>query len=142
MASQVPSVNPGVIISNLGQIDGLTHIAFTTSSGNLAPVSGSNIVNGPVQLFGGALGNVTGGVAFLKLYDLAAATPLSGVAADAVFIIPGNVAGAGSNFTINGMPHNCGMQFFNGMQALVTLNGALADASTTSTGVSVTMWVR
>lgn len=138
-----PSLQAPPNTTVIGQTNGLTHLAFTVTSGQLAPSTGiSNLVAGPCEVFGGALGNVTGGAAFLKLYDLAANTALSGVPADAVFVIPGNAAGAGANFTINGLPNNAGMQFFNGLNALVTANPALADASAVSGGVVVTLWVR
>jgi len=138
-----PSLSDPRNTTALGLTNGLTHLCFTVVSGTLAPQGGiSNLVPGPCEVFGGALGNVTGGAAFLKLYDQPANTALSGVPADAVFIIPGNAAGGGSNFTINGMAYNAGLQFLNGLNALVTANPALADASTISAGVVVTLWVR
>jgi hypothetical protein len=136
--------------NQVGQANGLLPITFTVNSGALAPSTGiSLLVAGPLQVFHIAGGNVTGGAAYLKLYDQAVTfisgvqqTSLSSIPATASYMIPGNVAGAGTNIHLTGLPANLGGQFFQGLTALVTANAALADQSATSTGVNVTIWYK
>lgn len=134
-----------------GIANGLLPITFTVLSGATSPQSGfTALVNQPCQVFAIQAGNITGGPAYLKLFDQPATTfisgiqqtSLSGINATANFMIPGNIAGAGTNILLNGMAWNGGGQFFNGLSATVTANAALADNSATSLGVNVTLWYK
>lgn len=114
-----------------GNVDGLNAFSMVSTSG----LSLTVINDGPCQLMQGVLGNVNAAARFLKLYDVSAAQALAQTSGlfTAIpvqnYIIPGNAAGAGSNFGQGGQVPAVGLQFFNGMAMQLTGNAALADAS-------------
>lgn len=127
MSSQVPSVNPGLVITPVGQQSGLNQFTTVNVSGAAATVV--QVFTGPGQLFGGSFGSVAAVARYLKCFDVAANTNISGASAVQSFIIPGNAAGAGSNLGPHGLAHNAGLQFVNGLAIALTANIALTDQS-------------
>ena len=127
MSSQIPGLTAGVVITPVGLESGLNYFTLVNTS-SVAAVA-LQVFTGPGQLFGGSFGSVAGVARYLKCWDVAAGTPLSGAPAAQSFIIPGNAAGAGSNIGPHGLPHNAGIQFFNGLVVALTPNIALADQS-------------
>jgi hypothetical protein len=136
-------------------------MAIGTRSGvtpfSLVSAGGANptfVFDGPCQLFVGQLFNVNAAARFLKVYDVdeeqvgtsgifqaVAVTPIQFVTPFVNqlpvlnFGIPGNTAGAGSNF--GNFPHNAitrGYQFSQGVAIQITANIAVGDQSGITAG--------
>jgi len=76
-------------------------------------------------LYGLAAGNINASPRYLKLYDSATAPSVGTSVPVQTYIIPGNTAGAGSNYTFT-----YGKAFVNGIAFAIT--GGIADSDTTA----------
>ena len=111
----------------IGMTNGLTPFGMTIASGTSATVI--QLTTQPTQLCAVSAGSIAAVARWLKFFDSANAIE-PGAAALFQMIIPGNVAGAGSNLHVSqGPPIISGLQFNSGLAFAVTANNAISDAS-------------
>ena len=136
----------------IGTRSGVTPFSLVSA----ATANPTVVFQGPCQLFVGQLFNVNAAARYLKVYDVdqtqvftsgifqaivinptktELVLPFANALPSLNFGIPGNTAGAGSNF--GNFPHNAitrGYQFQNGVAIQITANIAVGDQSGISAG--------
>lgn len=112
----------------LGPINGINVFMMSTTSAVTAAVS--QIATQGAQVCVVSAGNTSVAARFLKFFDTNNANSGAGMTAFWQMIIPGNIAGAGTNLAPSpGPPMLSGLQHPTGLACAITLNAALADAS-------------
>ena len=128
----------GGTLGPIGMTNGITPFGQTIASGASASIIQLTTV--PTQLCVVSAGSVSAVARWLKFYDSADASE-PGTNCIWQMVIPGNVAGAGSNLHISqGPPIISGLQFNFGLAFAVTANNAISDASGIS-GSDVTVLI-
>lgn len=133
MSAQNPGLTPQVN-SNFGTLGGLNYWQLPGG----ASVQGMNLTllsAQPCQLVMVSAGNINASARYVKIYDVAALamTSLAGVPSAQTYIVPGNVAGAGSNIVSAGGQPFAAMQLKNGLAVAI----AEAAADTAQSGIGV-----
>jgi hypothetical protein len=111
----------------MAYINGITNFCLVSSNGtNLTQVQSTPQA---CMLCYCAMGNPSGNVRFLKIFDSATAPTVGVTTPIANFIIPGNLSGAGSNIPIPTTHPFAALQIVNGLWIAITAAIPLLDTT-------------